>query len=135
MKLHVLADMRGRIVAADLSMGNRHDLDAVKGGLLDRVAGVVFADSGYVSEQVRQDLRGVDVALVAKPTLAMADQRWLFDNVWAKAYRQRQIVEGVFARLKRCFGLQARSCRCAAALRSRVWASVAAYLLMAKPAS
>ena len=47
---------------------------------------------------------------MAKPTLGIADQRWLFDNIWGKAYRQRQIVDGVCARLKRGFGLQARSC-------------------------
>jgi transposase len=138
MKLHLLVDMRGAIVAADLSGGSRHDLDPIKGGMLKGVAGVVFADSGYVSAQVRQDLWSQDIALVAKPTKAMVDERWTFDRSWGKpggAYRNRQVVEGVFSTLKRCFGLQARSVRSAASLRSRVWASLAAYLMLGKPAS
>lgn len=138
MKLHLLVDMRGGIVAADLSGGARHDLDPVKGGMLEGVAGVVFADSGYVSAQVKQELWGQDVALVAKPTAQMADDRWTFDRSWGRPggeYRKRQRVEGVFSVLKRCFGLQARSARSAAALRSRVWASLAAYVMLGKPAS
>ena len=137
-KLHLLVDMKGGVVAADLSEGGRHDLDPVKGGLLEGVRGVVFADSGYVSGRVREELWSQDLVLVAKPTPQMADERWTFDRGWGKPggeYRKRQLVEGVFSVLKRCFGLQARSVRSAAALRSRVWASLAAYLLLGKPAS
>jgi transposase len=138
LKLHVLVDMQGRIVAADLSGGGRHDLDPVKGGLLKGIAGVVLADSGYVSAQIKQELWGQDLVLVAKPAAQMADERWTFDRSWGKPggeYRKRQRVEGVFSILKRCFGLQARSVRSAAALRSRVWASLAAYMMIGKPAS
>jgi len=83
-KLHVLGDMRGRIMAADLSTGNRHDLEPVKGGLLNGLGGTVFADSGDVSGQVRQDLWGQDLALVGKPKAQMVDERWTFDRSWGK---------------------------------------------------
>ena len=121
-------------MAFDLSPANRHDLDPIKGGLLDGLAGVVFADSGYVSAQIRQDLMAKDVAFVAKPTAAMADMRWYFDRNWDKRYRQRQVVEGVFSRLKNRFGLLANSCRSATSLRVRVLASIVAYNLL-QPAS
>ena len=51
------------------------------------LAGVVFADSGYVSAQIKQDLMDKDVAFIAKPTAAMADMRWYFDRNWARLYK------------------------------------------------
>lgn len=135
LKLHVLSNRQGQIVAFDLTTGNVHDLAPVKGGLLEGVRGICFADSGYVSAQVRQDLRSQDLALVAKPTEQMIDDRWLFDKIWKGPYRQRQIVEGVFSRLKNLLGLLAHSCRSAASLRARVYASIAAFNLLSKPAS
>ena len=98
-KLHVVSNRQGRIVAFDLSTGNRHDLDPVKGGLMRGLSGVAFGDSGYCSAQVRQDLKAQDLALIAKPTSQMADQLWVFDKVWRREYRQRQVVEGVFSHL------------------------------------
>lgn len=108
-KLHALVNLKGQIVALDVSCANRHDLDPVKGGLLAGVKGVCFADSGYVSEQNRQNLRQQDLAFIAKPAIGQVDNRWILDRVWSKEYRKRQIVEGVFAKLKKCFGLQSRS--------------------------
>lgn len=128
-KLHLFCNMKGEVLGVDLSPGNTHDLSPVKGGLLGKLKGVVLGDSGYVSGQLAQELRGRDLALVAKPRPEMADELWLFKKVWAKIYRRRQVVEGVFNVLKHSFGLLSRSVRCAAALRSRVWASLAAYSL------
>lgn len=128
-KLHVLCNRKGEIVAIDLTPGNAHDLDPVKRGMLAKIKGICFADSGYVSGQIRQDLTRQDLAFIAKPTEAMIDERWLFDRIWAKKYRSRQVVEGVFSVLKRSYGLLACSVRSAAALRARVWASLAAYCL------
>lgn len=128
-KLHLLCDMNGDVVAVDLSAGSAHDLSPVKGGILDNIKGIVLGDSGYVSGPVAQELRSRDLALVAKPRPEMADELWVFKKVWAKTYRKRQIVEGVFNVLKNSFGLLSRSVRCSAALRSRVWASLAAYCL------
>jgi hypothetical protein len=133
-KLHVISNRKGQIVAFDLSGANRHDLDPVKGGLLKGLAGVVFADSGYVSAQIRQDLMAKDIAFIAKPTAAMEDLRWYFDKNWAKLYKQRQVVEGVFSRLKNHYGLLANSCRSATSLTVRILASIVAYNLL-QPAS
>lgn len=128
-KLHVLCNRQGEIVRIDLTPGKAHDLDPVKRGILDGVKGVCFADSGYVSAQIKQDLMSKDLLLVAKPTEAMADERGLFERRWAKKYRARQVIEGVFSILKRSCGLLACSVRCAAGLRARIWASLAAYCL------
>lgn len=140
-KLHLLVDMDRRIVRVDLSCGGHHDLDPVKGGMLDGITGIVFADSGYVSGPIAQELRLSDLALVAKPTKSMVDDLWVFDRIWGwlckdgGEYRKRQTVEGVFSILKRCFGLRSKSCRCASTLRSRTWASLAAYMISTKSIS
>ena len=133
-KLHLVVNRKGQIVAFDISPANRHDLDPVKGGMLDGIKGVFFADSGYVSQQVKQDLMSKDIAFIAKPTAAMEDLRWYFDKNWGKQYRQRQVVEGVFSRLKNRYGLLANSCRSATSLTVRVLASIVAYNLL-QPAS
>ena len=128
-KLHLLCNMNGDVVAVDLSAGSTHDLSPVKGGLLSGIKGIVLGDSGYVSGAVAGSLRHQDVALIAKPRPEMMDELWVFKKVWAHIYRKRQRVEGVFNVLKNSFGLLSRSVRCTAALRSRVWASLAAYCL------
>lgn len=133
-KLHVLVNREGRIVRFDLSQANRHDLDPVKGGLLEGIRGLVFADSGYVSAQIKQDLMAKDIAFIAKPQASNVDSRWYFDRNWAKLYKQRQVVEGVFSRLKNGFGMLAKSCRSATSLKVRVLASIVAYQLL-QPAS
>lgn len=133
-KLHLVVNRKGQIIAFDISTANRHDLDPVKGGLLEGISGIVFADSGYVSQQIKQDLMAKDIAFIAKPTAAMEDLRWYFDKNWGKQYRQRQVVEGVFSRLKNRFGLLANSSRCATSLMVRMLASIVAYNLL-QPAS
>ena len=135
LKLHLAVGLDGRILAWDLTPGSAHDLAPVKGGLLSGLRGVCFADSGYVSAQVRQGLKPQDLLLVAKPTAAMEFDRWEFDRKWALAYRQRQVVEGVFKVLKGSCGLLCKGVRAANQLRSRVWASLAAYCLRKTQAS
>ncbi len=135
LKLHLAVARDGSLRAWDLTPGNAHDLAPVKGGLLAGLRGLCFADSGYVSAQVRQDLKPQDLLLAAKPTQAMELERWEFEREWAKAYRQRQIVEGVFKVLKGSCGLLCRGVRAAAQLKARVWASLAAYCLRKSQAS
>lgn len=128
-KLHVLANREGRIVRWDLTGANVHDLAPVKGGFLDGIRGICLADSGYVSGQVRQDLAPQDLALIAKPTKAMADERWVFDKTWAKIYRQRQVVEGVFSRLKDRLGLVAHGARSPQSARCRALCAMVLHCL------
>ena len=69
----ILTNRNGEVVAWDLTGANVHDLAPVKGGLLAGVSGTCLADSGYVGEQVRQDLKYQDMNFKAKPTKAMVD--------------------------------------------------------------
>jgi transposase len=128
-KLHVLTNRQGAVVAWDLTGANVHDLAPVKGGLLAGVSGTCLADSGYVGEQVRQDLKNQDMNFKAKPTKAMVDLRWEFDRYWKHTYRQRQVVEGVFSSLKSCLGLVGATARSPASARCRALAALALYCM------
>lgn len=97
--------------------------------MLDGVTGTCLADSGYVGEQLRQDLRRKDMNFKAKPTKAMIDLRWEFERFWKHTYRQRQVVEGVFSALKSCFGLVGASARSPASARCRALAALALYCM------
>jgi hypothetical protein len=128
-KVHVVANRQGEIVAWDLTPANRHDLDPVKGGLLDKLSGTAFAGGGYVSEQQRQNLKAQDLAFIAKPRESMVDARWIFDKIWRKPYRQRQVVEGVFNALKNICGMVGSTVRRADSSRCRVLSALALYCM------
>lgn len=128
-KLHLLTNRQGAVVAWDLTSANVHDLAPVKGGLLGGIKGTCLADSGYVSEQLRQDLKRQDMNFKAKPTKAMVDLRWEFDRFWKHTYRQRQVVEGVFSSLKSCLGLVGSTSRSPASARCRALAALALYCM------
>jgi len=90
--------------------------------------------------QVRRRQRKDDARLDSKCRLkdakiTLPEAAGLRAIVQSSRLEQRQIVEGVFSILKRCFGLKARCVSWAASLRSRVWASLAAYMMLGKPAS
>jgi hypothetical protein len=78
--LQVLTHRQGAVVAWDLTAAHVHDLAPVQGGLLDGIAGTCLADSGYVGEQVRHDMKKQDMNFKAKPTKAMVDLRWELDR-------------------------------------------------------
>jgi hypothetical protein len=63
-----------------------------KGGLLEGVAEVAFADSGYVSTQVKQELLAQDVLLVARPTEAMLDERGSFERLWGVKAKMEESI-------------------------------------------
>lgn len=134
-KLHVLCDMQGRVARCDFTPANFADISVVQSGFIDGVKGICFADSGYVDAPFAFQLRQQGLAFIAKPKKNQIDELWLFNKVWAKAYRMRQIVEGVFSYLKRFCGLPCKSIRRVSALRSLVWASLSIYGLLRFPAS
>lgn len=128
-KLHLLVDTKGHIYRYDISCGNANDRDPVKGGLLDGIVGVVFADRGYVGAQLAQELKSKLIKFVARPTDSMTLEKMDFEWFWAKKYRQRQAVEGVFHQLKNTFNLVPRFVKSANCLRIYILANLCMYCL------
>ena len=100
-KLHLLCDRGGNIVRWELTTGSVHDLTPVKKGFLDGLEGLVLADSGYVSREVRFALMDKNLDLAARPRKNQDEwDRDAWEQRYGKVYKLRQRIEGVFNDLK-----------------------------------
>lgn len=122
-KLHVVCDLGGTIHNFEITRGLEHDLGPVKRGFLDGLKGRCWADSGYVSGQIKQEMRSKGLQFLAKPTKAMEIESEAFWHYYKKVYKQRQVVEGVFSQLKQTFGLIQHTAR---SLCAHAYAALAA---------
>ena len=100
-KLHLLCDGDGNIVRWTLSTGSVHDLSPVKTGFLDGIEGLVLADSGYVSREVRFSLMDKNLDFAARPRKNQDEfDRDAWELKYGRIYKMRQRIEGVFNDLK-----------------------------------
>jgi len=124
--LHVVCDLQWRVANFEMTPGKTHDLKPVERGLLDGLRGLCWADSGYVKQNPAQELRSKGLVFRAKPTKAVDVEHERFMHYHAKAYRQRQVVEGVFSQLKGTFGLIQHTARSERSVCAHVFAALAA---------
>ena len=101
-KLHLAIRDDGQVHAFQITPAKTHDLDFIKQGFLDQALGIILADSGYLSKQESERLQEKSIALWARPRKKSEQQ---FTPVQARLYRYREVVEGVFAKMKQSFGL------------------------------
>ena len=100
-KLHLLCDGDGNIVRWTLSTGSVHDLSPVKNGFLDDIEGLVLADSGYVSREVRFSLMDRNLDFAARPRRNQDEfEKDAWELKYGRVYKTRQRIEGVFNDLK-----------------------------------
>ena len=96
-KIHALADQDGRLYALLLTPGQTHDIHGAR-HLLASVAapGCLIGDKAYDANDLRQFLaaQGTEIVISPMPTRT---NRPAFDPI---AYRQRNIIERAFCRLK-----------------------------------
>lgn len=118
MKLHVLVKEGGRLAAMAVTPGNVNDRQPIKDGMLAGQSGLVYADRGYVSEELYWKMMEQNLLLVARPLDGMGHAtEWSFEQVrnWdlrhKKRYRKRQAVERWFGRAKGEFGLSIKGLR------------------------
>jgi transposase len=96
-KIHAIVDALGRVVAFNLTEGNRHDLPPAQ-GLVEQIpaAKVLLGDAAYDSDAFRAFLRerGTKPQIKQNPR---RKKRHPFDQA---AYRGRNVIERAFCRLK-----------------------------------
>ena len=97
-KLHLVVNERGELLNISLSPGNRDDRKPVK-DLLKSMFGKVFADRGYVSQKLAQQLlQDYGIEFFAKPRRNMKNKLMrLTDKLMA---RKRSIIETIIDQLK-----------------------------------
>lgn len=96
-KIHALADGCGRLYALLLSPGHSHDIRSAR-ALLSSVAApaLLIADKAYDADNLREDLAAQGIQVVIPPRQHRTNPP-PFDPI---LYRQRNLIERAFCRLK-----------------------------------
>ena len=96
-KIHARVDGQGRPIQLLITPGQAHDLTATDALLADLKRGtVLIADKAYDADRLRQHLKARG-AVANIPNMIRRKRRFR----WKKAlYRQRNLIERMFARLK-----------------------------------
>lgn len=108
-KVHLVIAHTGEILAVNVTAGNVDDRKPVL-SLMESVFGMVYADKGYVSEQLRDILETQQVRFVAKPRKNMKKSELTeFDKVML---RHRAVIESVNDQLKNISQIEHTRHRC-----------------------
>ena len=97
MKLHLVLNNQGELIAFKLTSGNVHDIKAVDTITKD-LHGMIFGDKGYVGKKVAETLLERGLRLVTKVRSNM--KKPLLSKLEKQLLRQRGIIETVIDHLK-----------------------------------
>ena len=99
-KLHLIVDDLGQIVSFYVSSGNVDDRQGLRAMVnMNEVKGKVFADRGYISNSLKEELNNQGVDLIYRPRSNMKKTDKLSDFDSAVLYK-RNIIETIFGQLK-----------------------------------
>lgn len=103
LKLHLVINHKGEIVALKITAGNAHDLSALD-QITKQLAGKIFADKGYISLEAFEVLwkRGLHLITGIRKNM----KNYLVPMVDKLMLRKRVLVETVFDVLKTSMGLE-----------------------------
>lgn len=96
-KLHLITNYKGEIVDAKLTTGNVHDTKPVM-ALSQKLSGKLYADKGYISKKLTQDLKSKGVDLI---TTVRRNMKAKVLSMWDRAMLSRRfIIETINDQLK-----------------------------------
>ena len=96
-KLHLVVNDRGEIIAVQLTPGNVDDRTPIP-ELIQHVFGKLFGDKGYLSQPLRDELRGQGVDLITSLRRNMTPQLMLLQD--KLLLKRRSIIETINDQLK-----------------------------------
>jgi hypothetical protein len=126
LKLHIVINDRGQLIAFIISPGNLHDAKAGE-ALLETLQGLAFGDKGYIGKSLFERLLRRGLKLITrtrknmKPTHVSALEKQLLN--------QRNMVETVFGQLKHRFQVWHTRHRSIVNALAHLMAAIAAYTL------
>jgi hypothetical protein len=100
-KLHAVCNHLRQIVAIAITTGSKDDRDPVL-TLMKNLQGTVYADAGYIGEELRESLAKNGIKLMMAPRKNMKKLMSFIQHVMMK---KRQKIEQVFSVIKKRFGL------------------------------
>jgi hypothetical protein len=101
-KAHVLINSKAELVEVWITKASVADITPVKQGILLFCHGIVTADKGYISKDIKDNLYHKDCNLLVCPKTNQTQQ---FTNVEKKTYKFRTTIERVFSQLKLYYNL------------------------------
>ena len=133
-KLHIVINDRGDIIQWALTPGNTDDREPLKNkGFTQRLFGKIFADRGYISQELFETLFIDDIHLVTKINKNM--KNLLIDPYDRILLRKRALVETVNDELKNVCNIEHTRHRPIDNFASDLVAGLIAYNLMPKKPS
>ena len=131
-KLHLVINHEGELLAAKLTQGNVHDTKPAY-NLLAPLSGTVYADKGYLSHFLKEQLGQVGVSLVTKVKKNMAPQELSDEDELFLG--KRSLIETVIDQLKNQSQAQHTRHRAHTGFQSNLLCALIAYCHQAKKPS
>lgn len=101
LKLHLVTNNRGELMAFKITRGNRHDSkEAVP--LLKKFKGLGFGDKGYLGKKIFEELFSGGLKLITRTRKNMKTKPHL-TRYERQLLHQRGIIETVIGHLKHCY--------------------------------
>ena len=133
-KLHIVINDRGEIIQWTLTPGNVDDREPLKDkDFTNRLFGKIFADRGYISQELFEELFVDDIHLVTKLKKNMKNSLMnLYDKI---LLRKRSLIETVNDELKNVCNIEHTRHRSIDNFASNLIAGIIAYNLLPKKPS
>lgn len=101
LKMHAICNHKNQIVAIHITTGSADDREPVQ-ELVKNLQGTIYADAGYIGEELRKTLASSGIKLMAAPRNNM---KKLMTFIQYSMLKSRQKIEQVFSVIKTRFGL------------------------------
>lgn len=101
LKLHAICNNKNQIVAIQITTGSIDDRNPVL-NLVKNLQGTIYADAGYIGEELRKKLAESGINLISAPRKNM---KKLMSFIEHKMLKSRQKIEQVFSIIKFRFGI------------------------------
>jgi len=126
LKLHLVINDRGELIAFKLTRGNQHDAKASE-SLLQILQGLAFGDKGYISKALFSRLLEKGLKLITRPRKNM--QPTMFSSFEKQLLNQRGIIETVINHFKHHYQVWHTRHRSVINALTHLLAAVAAYAI------
>lgn len=129
LKAHVVINSKSEIVNLVITKGSEHDITPVKNNILKSCKGIVLADTGYVSNQVKKELAEKQCNFIAFPKKSMKERLSPAEVI---LYQNRTSIERVFSQLKLYYNLISFNPRSFNGFITNVYSAFVAYSINKK---
>jgi Transposase DDE domain len=127
LKLHLVINDRGELIAFKITRGNRHDSkEAVP--LLKKLKGLAFGDKGYLGKKIFEELFAGGLKLITRSRKNMKNKP-VISRCEKQLLNKRGMIETVIGHLKHCFQVWHTRHRSIMNALTHLIAALAAYTL------